>query len=310
MEFANKPIDPLDRRSTPISLPKLTIKEAEKGDKAQLTPFLEQAFFRHLHADWYEPLFWFGEPNAVTLISEREGKLAGALIVAADPPPAAWIRAAAFDYMGLSRNQIKIQFLEMIERAAASLGQQGITDLCWMSPRRWAEPWLVDAGFRLHTTMVTYRKADLRLPTLPSPPPEIKFRPVLPEDMRALALIEETAYHPIWRHSQRGLHKAWRSALVFDVVLCEEQVIGFQHSTRASQDDAHLARITIHPDFQGQGIGSHLLARAIRQYERMGIKHVTLNTQSENIQAQKMYNRFGFQPTHYRWPLSTLTLSS
>lgn len=291
-------------------MPQLEIKDVEKRDLEFLDQFIDQAFFQHVHADWYDPLFWINEPHAAALVSRREGQIIGCLIVASDPPPAAWVRAAAFNYLGLSRHQIRSQFVDMIAKTAERLSRSGVTTLCWMSPRRWAEPWLVDAGFQIHTTMITYRKEGLHLPTLAPRPADLTIRPVLPEDMRVLAEIEAAAYVPLWRHSARGLQRAWRSAFTFDVALWQGEVVGFQHTTRANRDDAHLARITIRPDLQGMGLGSYLLVEGIERFRKEGIKHITLNTQAENVNAQRLYSRFGFQATPYRWPLSTLDIEA
>lgn len=310
MEFANTPNSSQGESRNLFSTPKFAVTHAQKADEKSVDQFINQAFFQHVHADWYDPLFWIGEPGAVTLLSQRDNRMIGCLIAAADPPPAAWVRAAAFDYLGLSRHQIKGQFIDLVAAAAAELSAAGVSQLCWMSPRRWAEPWLVDAGFRNHTTMITYRKENLQLPSLPASSPELKIRPVLPEDMRQLARIETAAYVPLWRHSARGLQRAWRSAFTFDVALWNGEVVGFQHTTRANRDDAHLARITIHPDYQGRGIGSHMLAHIIKRFQNQGVKYITLNTQAENVNAQQLYSRFGFRPTPYRWPLSILELEA
>jgi ribosomal-protein-alanine N-acetyltransferase len=59
---------------------------------------------------------------------------------------------------------------------------------------------------------------------------------------------------------------------------------------------AHLVRLTINPGMQGYGIGSALLAHALRSYRQQGIRQVTLNTQTDNKAAQRLYAKFGFQP--------------
>jgi ribosomal-protein-alanine N-acetyltransferase len=65
----------------------------------------------------------------------------------------------------------------------------------------------------------------------------------------------------------------------------------------STSDPGHgqLIRIAVHPLWQGKGLGSRLMAEAIRFFQAAGVRHITLNTQEENERAQQMYRRFGFR---------------
>jgi ribosomal protein S18 acetylase RimI-like enzyme len=56
-----------------------------------------------------------------------------------------------------------------------------------------------------------------------------------------------------------------------------------------------LARITVHPAVQGQGIGSRLLAEALADYANLGLQQVSLNTQTDNLTSHQLYRAFGFE---------------
>ncbi|MBC7263883.1 MAG: HAD-IA family hydrolase, partial [Chloroflexi bacterium] len=47
----------------------------------------------------------------------------------------------------------------------------------------------------------------------------------------------------------------------------------------------------------GQGIGTRMLAEAIRFFERQGVEHIILDTQADNERSQRLYRWFGFTPT-------------
>jgi ribosomal protein S18 acetylase RimI-like enzyme len=66
---------------------------------------------------------------------------------------------------------------------------------------------------------------------------------------------------------------------------------------------AHLSRMTVHPDHQGRGIGAALVARAIDGYHQRNLRAVSLNTQSDNLASRRLYERFGFRPTGYTYPV-------
>jgi len=59
-------------------------------------------------------------------------------------------------------------------------------------------------------------------------------------------------------------------------------------------DEAHIATIAIHPEFQGFGYGKLLLAEALRQSIQRGAILATLEVRENNLLAQQMYTKFGF----------------
>ncbi|MEJ7837287.1 MAG: GNAT family N-acetyltransferase [Thermomicrobiales bacterium] len=59
----------------------------------------------------------------------------------------------------------------------------------------------------------------------------------------------------------------------------------------------HLDRIATHPDSQRDGIGAATLEAAIRRLRDHGATRIALSTQGENLPAQAMYERRGFERT-------------
>jgi ribosomal protein S18 acetylase RimI-like enzyme len=59
----------------------------------------------------------------------------------------------------------------------------------------------------------------------------------------------------------------------------------------------HLDRIATHPDSQRGGIGAASLETAIRLLRVHGARRIALSTQGENLPAQRMYERRGFERT-------------
>jgi ribosomal-protein-alanine N-acetyltransferase len=66
-------------------------------------------------------------------------------------------------------------------------------------------------------------------------------------------------------------------------------------------DEAHIATIAIHPEFQGLGIGKKLLAEALRQSIQRGAILATLEVRETNLFAQQMYTKFGFTIVGHRY---------
>ncbi|MEM7803196.1 MAG: GNAT family N-acetyltransferase [Chloroflexota bacterium] len=276
----------------------IRIRTVAQQDMALIDHLASNAAFRHRHADWFQIEDWIGSETFV--MGKHTNGNQGTLVVTAEPAPAAWVRFVAVERSGVNRNHAYHLLHAMFDEVTSLLKEDDITEVGWMSQLRWSDSWITHIGFEQISSMITFGKEDFEMPTLPNP--DIFIRPAFPEDLRHLAAIEEKTYDPLWRQSARGLHFGWRESMSFDIAMLNNRFVGFQHSTR-HDDTAHLARLTVHPDFQGHGIGSTLLGHAIRHYQRAGIRTMTLNTQHENEGAQRLYKRFGYARTGFDIPL-------
>lgn len=70
-------------------------------------------------------------------------------------------------------------------------------------------------------------------------------------------------------------------------------------------DEAHIATLAVHPDYRQQGIGQRLLASGLMEAIQKGAKSATLEVRANNLVAQSLYSRFGFEivgrrPRYYK----------
>jgi ribosomal protein S18 acetylase RimI-like enzyme len=108
----------------------------------------------------------------------------------------------------------------------------------------------------------------------------------------------------LWRHSAEGLALGWRHSTSFDVAELNGSVVGFQYSSASDvQTAGHLVRLTVSPDAQRSGVGSTLLAAALRSYQQRNLREASLNTQLSNVASRRLYEKFGFRQAGYRWPV-------
>ena len=63
------------------------------------------------------------------------------------------------------------------------------------------------------------------------------------------------------------------------------------------QTTLHIVRIAVHPHWQGRGIAKQLLADVILHAQRSSVQRISLNTQTTNHVAHRLYSRFGFVQT-------------
>jgi ribosomal-protein-alanine N-acetyltransferase len=59
-------------------------------------------------------------------------------------------------------------------------------------------------------------------------------------------------------------------------------------------DEAHIGTIAVHPELRGMGFGARLLATCLLDMAARGANESLLEVRSGNLNAQKLYQRFGF----------------
>ncbi|GJM40351.1 MAG: hypothetical protein DHS20C20_06330 [Ardenticatenaceae bacterium] len=291
------------------------IRQAKKSDAEAILHLLKTAVYTHFHVDWYLPGDWIGSPGFVLLprksaqkssltakLFQGSSDLEACLIATPDPLPAAWVRTVAIERASNAKEILANLLLHVVP----NLKKQGVNQLAWLPVDGWPVNWLPEWGFYPGNEIETYVKEDRSLPALPNVP-GLNIRPVQSADYDVLASLETASFAPIWRQSARALAVARPHSLSFDVALLDGEVVGYQLSARA-EAGAHLVRLTVHPDKQGLGIGTALLHHAFSYYYRRGLYKVSLNTQVENYNSQKLYQRFGFEPTQQRLPIWVLDI--
>ncbi len=56
-----------------------------------------------------------------------------------------------------------------------------------------------------------------------------------------------------------------------------------------------IGNVAVHPDYRGRGIAGQLLEASLREAEQRGARWVILEVQSDNLAAQRLYRRLGFE---------------
>ena len=164
--------------------------------------------------------------------------------------------------------------------------------------------WLVDElqarGFEIREWIMAFERHGLEPP--PSTPAPALIRSAHYNDLSALLALDGLAFNHIWRKSAGNLNEALASADSFAVAELAGKIVGYTWYERYNHH-AHLTRLAVHPDYQGQGIGAQLLHEAISAAQASGVDMLTLNTQETNYRSQALYERFGFVHTKQRMPV-------
>jgi ribosomal protein S18 acetylase RimI-like enzyme len=288
------------------------VRLANRGDEWEIARLLRNGRFLHAHPDWYEPKDWIGERGFV-LLPEEDGtgmvkrplfgtspRLQACLAIAADPLPAAWVRVMAVRGDG-AVGEIGDRLWAAVR---AQLTNTPISEIGWLLTDAWPLPYLRQWGFSPAYEIETYMKEDVDIPSI-HPLPSIQILPAKLEDMAALAAMETAVFAPLWQSSEQALMRALARKLSFDVAWYNNRPVGYQISNRSGMG-AHLARITVAADWQGQGVGAVLMAEALRGYQRAELYWVSLNTQLDSAASRGLYAKFGFRETAVRYPIWTM----
>ncbi len=272
----------------------LTVRPACAADGPAIDRLLRSALHTHTHSDWRSPIDWIGRSPA--FVAENRYGPAGCLITSTDSPPSAWVRAAAATIDAPAA----VVMNKLLSASLDALAGQGISSLAAMPTAAWLGPVLDALGFTVVEQVETWVKDGL---TAPRPGAgAIQVRPAKAAEMVILAVIEQAAFAPRWQLSAETLALAWSQAATFTVAEQNGRITGFQFS-QSEGDRAHLVRLAIDPIVQRTGVGTRLLADGLSRCAALGLTHISLNTQSDNLASHRLYAAFGFHRSGHPLPV-------
>jgi len=129
-----------------------------------------------------------------------------------------------------------------------------------------------------------------------------RIRRMTDADLPAVQQVDEASFDRLWQNSLETLRRAFAQSLIATVVETLNGVVGYQISTGSGQR-AHLARLAVHPDLQGRGVGRMLLDDLFTTLVNNGVFKLSVNTQSDNLMSLNLYHRMGFVHTGEQYPV-------
>lgn len=83
------------------------------------------------------------------------------------------------------------------------------------------------------------------------------------------------------------------------VAKCNSKIVGFA-GIWGSVDDIHITNIVVKKDFRNNGIGNMLLYKLIQLCKDKNTTSITLEVNSHNVSAIKLYEKYGFKKVGIR----------
>ena len=249
----------------------------------------------HSHLDWLESDQWLETGDTITHLAWDRGRLIGMIALSAPLNGSTWIRLAVVS----DHREPESVLCFLWDAIAPQLRQLGVHTVGLLIVNDWVAHYAPTLGFHYGEEIITLLRAGYDIPPPLSDRPRIRVAEM--RDIPQLAALDQEAFVPPWQMSLYDLRQAYRIASSCTVATQDDRILGFQISTFFF-DGAHLARLAVHPDAQGQGIGGALLGDLLERYMRRGIHTMSVNTQDSNHQSRRLYQRFGFEPNGFNLP--------
>lgn len=252
---------------------------------------------------WSDNPDWMRQDNDWTRSLWQDGRLVG--LLACTPPHAgcAWLQVCALaDDLDAAR-----AFADLWRGMRHALQRRGAREVHLLDGGHdWLRDCLTNDGFVNEERVITLGRPLRSEP--PRPSGAGRIRRAGDEDLDGLLALDEAAFPPHWRMPAADLRRALRRAAGFTVLELDGTIRACQITTR-DQSEAHLSRLAVHPEHQGKGLGSRMLADAIHRCEMRGFTSLTVNTQGHNRRSLHLYRRFGFRHTGPDYPVWSQRIS-
>ncbi len=121
-------------------------------------------------------------------------------------------------------------------------------------------------------------------------------RTVNPDDIYKIMELEyENFDNPYPPNLINFLYESHRDT--FLVVEKDEVVIGFAVGI-IQKKEGHILAIAIREDYKKRGVGTFLMKRLLKVYEKKGVNRLKLEVRVSNVAALAMYKNLGFKITN------------
>lgn len=182
-------------------------------------------------------------------------------------------------------------FLPLVEEKTC---QEGATALVQIGYAPWLTAVLDKHGFMSRDWVVTYEW--YYQPVAVSGNRSVTVRSAHLRDLPTLLSLDKHIFGPIWHKPINNFEEALARAFIFSVAEQDGEIIGYQWCEKHDRH-AHITRLAVRADWEGQGVGTRLLTETLASMVKADVNWVTLNTQESNLRSQTLYERHGFHLT-------------
>lgn len=274
----------------------IQVRRAGPEDHRPIANLILNEANTHRHLDWRSALEWIGARNYWVL--ERQGRIMAVLACPEDPHPVAWIRVFSFR-QPLHGSEVWPALWEIAMREIFASNRE--VQVAAIVTKQWFQDLLLASGFDIRQSIVLLN-LNLDSAQQSSVNPTLHIRRMHETDLPSVAELDLAAFGGLWHNSLDSIRRAFLQALYATVVEDGARIAGFQIST-GNRFGSHLARLGVHPTFQGRGYGLSLVNDLINYLTLNQIVKLSVNTQSDNDASLALYHKLGFVRTGENFPV-------
>jgi GNAT superfamily N-acetyltransferase len=279
----------------------LSITPYERRHRHAVRELLFSNFRAHVHLDWHETDDWLMLDDLPIFIAWSGRRMVGMIAGGQPLNQATWVRLACV----VDDSDADLVLHALWRELKRQLRARDVQMVALLAIRDWIVPHMEALGFRYLEDVITFNRPGLPIPPIGEDAPLIRV--ATPDDLPALARVDNTAFPPPWQLDMRELQQALRISASCTVAARAGAIIGYQLSTLYF-DGAHLARLAVDPAAQGQGVARALLSDALLRFQARGVQTMSVNTQASNTRSQRLYVGCGFARNGYDLPVFTTSL--
>ncbi len=127
------------------------------------------------------------------------------------------------------------------------------------------------------------------------------------DDLGEVYAVDNASFPPLWQHSLKTIQMAFAHCAHSTVIKIDGKIAAYQISSISNQG-LHLARLAVHPDWQGKHLAQSLVQHLQEEVSQMPTKRLTVNTQDINMPSLALYQKKGFQLTGEKFPVFEMDL--
>jgi ribosomal protein S18 acetylase RimI-like enzyme len=273
------------------------VRPANPADHQKLSNLIFFETHLHRHLDWRSPLEWLGAPFFWAL--DEGNQITAALACPSEAQGIAWVRLFVYAGGWSAENAWNILW----RTAQAEIARQGGASVAVIVMQHWFQQVLHHSGFENRQSIVMLDwHGFASQPWLNGEAHGFRIRLMREADLPAVEQVDIASFERLWQNSLDTVRRAYNQSLLATVAENDDGIVGYQLSTGGGQR-AHLARLAVHPAWQGRGVGRALLSNLFERLVNNGIFKLSVNTQSDNLVSLRLYQRMGFVRTGEQYPV-------
>lgn len=263
------------------------MRQATSADESLIAALLQKGarVYCNLDEDRLPGLLYEG----LNVLAFREEQPVGLFLAG----PETTTRFRVHGFAVTNRSEIDTALVTMLPLVCQLAADRKIRHIMYLDNVDWFTRALQCTAFVPRGAVIDLEKWGHRIPS--SGNYRVRLRPMESTDIAALVALDEVAFVDIWRLDASAFERIRTEAPYLAVADLSGHIVGYQFNWIGAS--GYLARLAVHPNYWGQGIGTRMLAEAIRFFERQGVEHIILDTQADNERSQRLYRWFGFTPT-------------